>query len=467
MSHLCDVPAAPGLPPAAQQPEVPAAGSGSAAGNTGGSLPSDEAEEYSSTTVATLPDKRTVSVPPKSALACPSPSNPFLCPFYRVVTDGSRRAARVRVDRSSSLISEEFDLGEVIHGPLSMQRYLIGEISIFTDIGGRKAQEDRLTFCPALRARPDCCLVGVFDGTVGDFASDHVKDYVVPHLLSSHSWGKVVRILEQRDRERPLLSSDGAKLSSIDSAKIAGDSICDEQMTSHMFPALADALDEMYLWSDSELVAQCAAAKQHYASSTSVVAVIAGGCCGIGHLGDSRAALGHFGDNQVYANFITDDHKPNQFYERSRIKASGGSVEYLHNHNNKPFIRGGDFTARKHKGEQPMQLQYSRAFGGKDLKSYGLSNEPDILCFRIEQFHSCLILASDGLWDVMSAPASVRLAVRSRMAGQDPAKALVQTVLEEQSSRKQVSDNITAIVLFFNTAGNDRVWSSSSTVRDL
>eukprot|EP01056_Protomagalhaensia_sp_Gyna25_P002115 Protomagalhaensia_sp_Gyna_25__2114@NODE_2142_length_1262_cov_66_568275_g1263_i1_p1_GENE_NODE_2142_length_1262_cov_66_568275_g1263_i1NODE_2142_length_1262_cov_66_568275_g1263_i1_p1_ORF_typecomplete_len210_score36_22PP2C/PF00481_21/2_9e33PP2C_2/PF13672_6/2_8e09_NODE_2142_length_1262_cov_66_568275_g1263_i14171046 len=174
----------------------------------------------------------------------------------------------------------------------------------------------------------------------------------------------------------------------------------------------------MYLMSDSELVAQCAAAKQHYASSTSVVAVITDGCCGIGHLGDSRAALGHFGENnQVYANFITDDHKPNQFYERSRIKAAGGSVEYLHNHNNKPFIRGGDFTARKHRGEQPMQLQYSRAFGGKDLKSFGLSNEPDILCFRIEAFHSCLVLASDGLWDVMTAPAAVKLAVKARMGG--------------------------------------------------
>jgi protein phosphatase 2C family protein 2/3 len=42
---------------------------------------------------------------------------------------------------------------------------------------------------------------------------------------------------------------------------------------------------------------------------------------------------------------------------------TSGSVEYLHSHNNKPFVRGGDFTQRKALGEQPMQLQYSRAFG--------------------------------------------------------------------------------------------------------
>ena len=45
-------------------------------------------------------------------------------------------------------------------------------------------------------------------------------------------------------------------------------------------------------------------------------------------------------------------------------------MEYLHNSFDKPFIRGGDFTARKARGDRAMQLQYSRAFGGKDLKPY-------------------------------------------------------------------------------------------------
>lgn len=89
----------------------------------------------------------------------------------------------------------------------------------------------------------------------------------------------------------------------------------------------------------------------------------------------------------LYGEFLTMDHKPNMpseqdrilvsrnsredllglvgpnFLRSSSVQRSGGSVEYLHNHNNKPFIRGGDFTVRKSKGEQPMQLQYSRAFG--------------------------------------------------------------------------------------------------------
>lgn len=60
---------------------------------------------------------------------------------------------------------------------------------------------------------------------------------------------------------------------------------------------------------------------------------------------------------------MTVDHKPDLPGEHRRIMSCGGSVEYLHNHDNKPFIRGGDFGERKANGETPMQLQYSRAFG--------------------------------------------------------------------------------------------------------
>ena len=49
--------------------------------------------------------------------------------------------------------------------------------------------------------------------------------------------------------------------------------------------------------------------------------------------------------------------------ERRRIEKAGGSLAYLHG--GKPFIRGGDFAERQLKGDRPMQLNYSRAFGGK------------------------------------------------------------------------------------------------------
>jgi hypothetical protein len=60
------------------------------------------------------------------------------------------------------------------------------------------------------------------------------------------------------------------------------------------------------------------------------------------------------------------------------VRACPPTPQLLHHHNNKPFIRGGDFDRRKASGERVMQLQYSRAFGGKDLKPFGLSAEPGV-----------------------------------------------------------------------------------------
>lgn len=87
--------------------------------------------------------------------------------------------------------------------------------------------------------------------------------------------------------------------------------------------------------------------------------------------------------------FLTHDHKPDQPAEHKRIvevrtphlvrlvhaphvtcccchTQAGGILTYLHG--GKPFLRGGDFVERQRKRERPMQLNYSRAFGGKDLK---------------------------------------------------------------------------------------------------
>jgi protein phosphatase len=65
------------------------------------------------------------------------------------------------------------------------------------------------------------------------------------------------------------------------------------------------------------------------------------------------------------------------------------------------YLRGGDFTSRQALGERPKQLNYSRAFGGKDLKNYGLIAEPDVAHFEIADSDKFVILASDGLWDVV------------------------------------------------------------------
>ena len=64
--------------------------------------------------------------------------------------------------------------------------------------------------------------------------------------------------------------------------------------------------------------------------------------------------------------------------------------------------RGGDFHARQKTGERPKQLNYSRAFGGKDLKMFGLSVEPDITHVEVKPQDRLVLIGSDGLFDVMT-----------------------------------------------------------------
>ena len=49
------------------------------------------------------------------------------------------------------------------------------------------------------------------------------------------------------------------------------------------------------------------------------------------------------------------------------------------------------------------QLAVSRAFGDKSLKSH-LRSDPDIRDINIDANTDVLILASDGLWKVLSSP---------------------------------------------------------------
>lgn len=124
---------------------------------------------------------------------------------------------------------------------------------------------------------------------------------------------------------------------------------------------------------------------------------------------------------------------------------AGGSLTYLHG--GKPFIRGGDFTARQAKGDRPMQLNYSRAFGGKDLKMFGLSCEPTVTHMDVTGADRVVVLASDGLWDVISADVACIAATNARASSKDPAEHLVDSALAAHDAAGSI-DNVTVVVVY-------------------
>ena len=104
---------------------------------------------------------------------------------------------------------------------------------------------------------------------------------------------------------------------------------------------------------------------------------------------------------------------------------------------------------RQANNEHPKQLNYSRAFGGKDLKCYGLIADPDISHFEITSEDRLVLIASDGLWDVLNPKICCELAMDARLRGADAAQELVKAAIREMPNYG-VRDNISVLAVFLN-----------------
>nr|GMD91589.1 probable protein phosphatase 2C 9 isoform X1 [Ipomoea batatas] len=155
--------------------------------------------------------------------------------------------------------------------------------------------------------------------------------------------------------------------------------------------------------------------------STAVTAILIDGQkLWVANVGDSRAVL----SRQGQAIQLSIDHEPNK--ERGSIENRGGFVS------NMP----GD-VARVN-----GQLAVSRAFGDKNLKSH-LRSDPDVRSAEIDRDTELLILASDGLWKVMSNQDAVDIVKKIK----DPQKAAKQLAME--ALNRDSKDDISCIVVKF------------------
>lgn len=128
--------------------------------------------------------------------------------------------------------------------------------------------------------------------------------------------------------------------------------------------------------------------------STAVIAVITRDRIVVSNCGDSRAVLCRSG----FAIPLSCDHKPDRPDELLRVQARGGRVIYWDG----PRVLG--------------VLAMSRAIGDNYLKPFVIS-EPEVTVTERSDEDECLILASDGLWDVVSnetACGVVRMCLRAQ-----------------------------------------------------
>jgi len=90
------------------------------------------------------------------------------------------------------------------------------------------------------------------------------------------------------------------------------------------------------------------------------------------------------------------------------------------------------------------QLMLSRAFGDWELKSYGVSCEPHITKINIEDGDKYIVIASDGVWDVIEDEDAFALG-KTASNSKSLCKDIVQTSLDKGSM-----DNISCFVIALN-----------------
>lgn len=140
----------------------------------------------------------------------------------------------------------------------------------------------------------------------------------------------------------------------------------------------------------------------------------------VANLGDSRAVICKNGK----AKQLSIDHEPDR--EREAIENRGGFV--VNFNGDVPRVDG--------------QLAMARSFGDKNLKDH-LSSEPDVTVEMIDDSTEFIILASDGLWQVMSNQEATD-AIRNIKDPRSAAKRLTQEALTRNST-----DDISCVVVRF------------------
>ncbi|KAM0064858.1 putative protein-serine/threonine phosphatase [Helianthus debilis subsp. tardiflorus] len=174
--------------------------------------------------------------------------------------------------------------------------------------------------------------------------------------------------------------------------------------------------------------------------STAVVALICSSHIIVANCGDSRAVL--YRGKEVVV--LSNDHKPNREDEYARIEAAGGKIIQWNGHR----VFG--------------ILALSRSIGDEFLKPF-IIPDPEVTCTPRAREDECLILASDGLWNVMSTEEVCEIArkrilfwhkknggnaaSREPANGVDPAAQAAADHLAILALQKGSEDNISVIVV--------------------
>jgi len=159
------------------------------------------------------------------------------------------------------------------------------------------------------------------------------------------------------------------------------------------------------------------------------------------NIGDSRAVLSR---NSIAID-LTTDHKPNDPNEKQRIEHLGGEVQWcgLVDAHGNPVLDTGVYRINGN-------LAVSRAIGDRSEYPF-ITAEPDMKLFPIlSEYDEFIVIASDGLYDVMSSQDVVSFLHKclADLGGRSTDQDVLAKVLAEEAILRGSLDNVTVIIIW-------------------
>ncbi|KAH7437351.1 hypothetical protein KP509_05G067100 [Ceratopteris richardii] len=310
----------------------------------------------------------------------------------------------------------------------------------FTQQGKKGVNQDALLVWEQFASRRDTLLCAVFDGhgPYGHLVSRRVRDMLPSKLVTAwkaHMRGELDNMdngYASKDSEDESLEEDeegydteeyaGNWPEHIGQTKQAnpglGKRIEDEQRRRQghlVMRAWKECLMKTFRSMDRDLRVQ-PTIDCFCSGTTAILLVQQGSELIIGNVGDSRAVLATFDEGttaldcgtskisevgHLRAIQLSVDLKPNLPKEQARIRRCKGRVFAASDEPDVPRVWLPYDSA--------PGLAMARAFGDFCLKDYGLISVPDITYWTLSPDDQFVILATDGIWDVMSNTEAVEV----------------------------------------------------------
>jgi len=272
---------------------------------------------------------------------------------------------------------------------------------------------------------------GVFDGHGGADAAHHCQDTMHERLKEAilascpkDALARVQSAAASKTKAKALVASDAMDAPGDEAISELEASICSSE-------TFSNALARAFKVTDEEF-AKLSGAEEELAlvGTTAVVTLLSSQSIYVANAGDSRAVLLRSG----VAMALTDDHKAAREDETARVEAAGGQILFWN-------------------GVRVMGLlAVSRAIGDHSLRPYVIA-DPEVTVVNRHPSDELMVMASDGLWDVITNQEACSLAkkclLRARQKGstRENAAKVAATVLTRAAVDRGSRDNVTVLVI--------------------